>query len=134
MDDTLIEISQENIECVVCLDSINSENPIWVCPQCNIKIHEICIKNLKKEECPHCRYNFTETIEETLTEIPSYRRIRIRQGNRIESICYICVSNRITILWLAIILFASSIVGCCVLLIPTILSGRVLYNNFSKYE
>ena len=50
-------------DCIICLQSMNINQEIWVCPQCNIKIHQNCIylwlsdKNYQQKKCPHCKFN-----------------------------------------------------------------------------
>ncbi len=135
MSDVLIEIADENsesVECIVCYELISNNKEIWICPQCNIKIHKTCIKNLQKKECPHCRYKLTEEENNSLREVSPYRSLNNigtrRQMRRLEYY----TSIRPLMLCIAIFLCAFSVAGCLMLLMPIILDNRLRYLNLTN--
>ena len=135
MGDTLIEIldeNPENQECVICLDTIIDKKNIWICPQCNIKIHKCCVKKLLKKECPHCRFIFTENINNSLSEYSSDITLSNIANNQIIIInSYI----RYRALILCIVLFSFlCCIPLCLLAIPIFLIEQNKYLNFSSYD
>ena len=59
----LLDDNEASSSCIICLNSIDIETEVWLCPQCNIHIHNICIDtwNEHAATCPHCKYNIEDT-------------------------------------------------------------------------
>jgi len=124
MSDVLIEIVDENPEmheCIICFDPIMDKKQQWMCPQCNIKIHKICVKNLQKKECPHCRFIFKEVVNSSLSESSSY----ITLNNVTSNIRY-----RALIICIIVSMFIC-IVPPCLLFLPAFFIEQYHYLNLS---
>ena len=54
-------ISLNDHDCPICFEKIDPVGKIWTCEQCNTKIHNICINQIREPICPMCRHEFIRT-------------------------------------------------------------------------
>ena len=59
------------MECPICLETYDDAEE-YVCEVCKAGLCIQCLQNLKKEECPFCRLNFSKSMPSASTEGGSF--------------------------------------------------------------
>jgi len=64
MSNIIDSIDTNTPDCIICLQTIDDNRPLWNCPRCNVQIHTECLAtwlstNIRRNTCPHCKYKIT---------------------------------------------------------------------------
>ena len=108
--------------CIICLDELGPLNN-WSCQQCNVQIHQECIRNNIQNTCPHCRFELPAASPECPTHLSSATQLGITNDyncNYILKMLVLCGACGIYGL------FAG---GCVYFILPAFFEGVSPYNG-----
>ena len=80
MSNIIDSIDTNTTDCIICLQTIDDNRPLWNCPRCNVQIHTECLAtwlstNNRINTCPHCKYKiiipgYTQLIDSDIETGP----------------------------------------------------------------